>query len=174
MNEQEIDATYGPVQAQYRASRKSILVAVVAAAAFFVVGAAIATFALVFLRVPGARAMEQAGMLFSGGFLALFVPPLLLVTATRSALHDQLELRALGIVRRSSALGLKHCCYADVSRIEHFRHGATTRAMNVHATGGRLIGLTGFEASPEELAETIVRRAESAGASVARETRDVP
>ncbi len=173
MTELEIEAAYGPVSASYRASRMSLLVGVGIAAAFIVGGLTLAVGSFVWLRIPDERAMEQLGLMFVGGFLAVFVAPLVLVTMIRSALYDRLELRALGIVRRSRSLGLKHCRYAEIVRIEHRRRGARTQALDVFTSDGRFLGVQGFEIDADSLASDIERRAVTAGAPVVRDTQEL-
>lgn len=148
---------YGPVHSSFGVSRRGVAVGMGIAGALFVLGAALFVFALVFLRVPGERPMEQLGMLFVGGFVALFVAPLLVFSTVRS-LGDRLELRALGIVRRSKQLGLKHLRYGEIVRIEHRKRGEVTRGLDVFASDGRLIGVGTYERAGEEMASDLERR----------------
>jgi len=157
VTEPEIEATYGPVHSSFGVSRRGVAVGMGIAGALFVLGAALLLFAVVFLRVPGERPMEQLGMLFVGGFVALVVAPLLVLSTARS-LGDRLELRALGVVRRSRQLGLKHLHYSEITRIEHRKRGDTTRGLDVFASDGRLIGVGGYARDGEEMAQDLERR----------------
>lgn len=162
MDEREIDARYGPIDAVHGPSRKGLLVGFGAGLGLFVIGVAIVLFAAVWLRVPGERAIEQAGLLFVGAFLALFTAPLVVWNVARS-IGDRLELRALGVVRRSRTFGLKHCRYGDIARIEETRKGH----VDLFTRPGALVGVGGFEIDPKDLVETIRRRATTAGAPLA-------
>lgn len=168
MTEQEIESAYGPVHSRYRVSRMGFVVGAGVAAAMFVAGIAVFWFAWVWLRVPGERPMEQLGLLLVGAMLSLFVAPLVTFHVVRGARHDSLELRALGLVRRSKSFGLKHCRYVDVTRIEHGkRPDGGSRSLDVFMEDGRFIGVYGFEISGDTLESDLARRASQA----VRETR---
>ena len=72
----------------------------------------------------------------------------LIARATWQTSSDRLELRAIGLVRRSKALGLKHTRYADLARIEERRRGERTTHIHVFTTQGGLVGVSGFAVAP--------------------------
>lgn len=167
MTESEIDAAYGPVQASYRVSRRSWLVAIGVSVAAVVVGALMVGAALLFHR-DGERSSTELGLGLTGGILGLLTP-LVVARATWQSAGDVLELRAMGVVRRSKVLGLKHVRYAELARIEELRRGERMVRMDVLSESGTMMGLSGYERDPRALADDLEQRARNAGASVRRE-----
>lgn len=164
MTESEIEAAYGPVQASFGPSRAQIAAGIGIAIGLFVVGLVLVLAAALFHR-DGARSSIELGLGFVGVFLGI-VTPLLIARATWQTSSDRLELRAMGLVRRSKSLGLKHTRYADLARIEERRRGERTTHIHVFTTQGGLVGVSGFAREPREMIDDLERRAQNAGTRV--------
>jgi hypothetical protein len=167
----EIEAAYGPVHASYRPSRERFWVPAGLGLAAFVAGVAVVGFGTLF-TIPGRRSSSQVGMYFAGGVFAVLVPAIV-IRALFRARNDSIELRALGLVRCSLELGLKHCKYEDIARIEHARKGESTKWIDLFTRDGALIRVHGFRRDPNEMIEDLERRAKNAGGSVKRVVIDV-
>jgi hypothetical protein len=168
MTETELDATYGPMSARYGVSPAQTRAGVGIALASLVVGGALAWAGTLFHR-GGTRSSTEGGLVLVGLIFAVMVP-LVVLRATWRARGDTLELRARGIVRRSQTLGLKHCRYADLARIEHLKKGSSTQAIDVFTGDGTLIRLGGFDRDPIAMIDDLGARAKSAGAGLRVDT----